>query len=143
MNIFLAVLATLSAALQTSQAIIKGHVDIGPLSPVARVGEPPPQPTPEMYHRYQVRLYQAWISPEKDQNGNIVQVDRHAKDPLKAFDLDDKGNFEIKAQPGFYCVEAAPRVRRPMVPRRPPAEYVRLGAGQTIKVRLYVDTSMR
>jgi hypothetical protein len=70
---------------------LTGHVDIGPLQPVQRVGEPPPTPSPAMYA--------AW---------RIVVLSEDGKREIARGEIDSSGQYQIKLPFGKYMVTARP-----------------------------------
>ncbi len=70
---------------------LAGHVDIGPLQPVARVGEPEPTPPPE--------LYAAWQIVVLTKNGN--------KEIARAI-INSLGDYQVQLSAGSYMVTSKP-----------------------------------
>ena len=131
-QVMVPLLALLCIACQISPATLKVHLDIGPLSPIERPGQNIKVP-PEMYKSYEAHLFIA-DSPRK-----------HAEKVLKTMSFDANGNFNLKLTPGQYTVEVAranmklnPRMLRISEPK-----FVRLFAGRTTELKLFVDTGIR
>jgi hypothetical protein len=70
---------------------LTGHVDIGPLQPVERVGVPQPTPSPAMYA--------AW---------RIVVLSQDGKREIARGEIDSSGHYQIKLLDGKYMVTAKP-----------------------------------
>jgi hypothetical protein len=70
---------------------LTGHVDIGPLLPVERVGVPQPTPSPAMYA--------AW---------RIVVLSQDGKREIARGEIDSSGHYQIKLPDGKYMVTAKP-----------------------------------
>ena len=70
---------------------LTGHVDIGPLQPVERVGVPQPTPSPAMYA--------AW---------RIVVLSEDGKREIARGEIDSSGQYQIKLPDGKYMVTARP-----------------------------------
>jgi hypothetical protein len=68
--------------------IIEGHVSIGPLVPVVRLGEVEPTPDPIVYEEREVVIY--------EQNGE-TEVAR--------LEIDGKGNYRAELPVGTYMVD--------------------------------------
>ena len=67
---------------------IEGHVNIGPLSPVVRVGEPEPTPSPEVYQGREIVIYL------EDGKTEFVRLK-----------LDASGNYQAELPVGTYVVD--------------------------------------
>jgi hypothetical protein len=70
---------------------LTGHVDIGPLQPVARVGEPEPTPSPEVYAAWQ-----------------IIVLTKDGKKEIARANIDSSGNYQVLLFIGTYMVTAKP-----------------------------------
>jgi hypothetical protein len=70
---------------------LTGHVGIGPLQPVQRVGELPPTPSPAMYA--------AW---------RIVVLSQDGKREIAQGEINSGGKYLIKLAAGKYIVTAKP-----------------------------------
>lgn len=70
--------------------VLQGHVDIGPLSPVQRIGVPPPTVPPEVYAARQVVIYK-----------------EDGQTELTRLKLDANGNYRVQLAPGNYVVGMA------------------------------------
>lgn len=64
----------LSACIRTPQDVgtIKGHVSVGPLTPVTRLGEPEPTVNPEFYQGREIIIYK----PDGKTEIRHLQIDR-------------------------------------------------------------------
>jgi len=80
----------LSSCAQTPQQFgtIEGHVTIGPLSPVVRVGEPEPTPSPEVYQGREIVIYL-----------------EDGKTEFARLKLDAGGNYRAELPVGTYIVD--------------------------------------
>ena len=67
---------------------LEGHVTIGPLSPVVRVGEPEPTPSPEVYQGREIVIYL------EDGKTEFVRLK-----------LDASGNYRTELPVGVYVVD--------------------------------------
>ena len=85
------VLAAGCASAPQVPGILSGHVDIGPLVPVSRVGVPDPTPSPEMYA--------AW---------KIVVLSEDGKRELARVDIGPTGDYQVQLSAGTYVVTAKP-----------------------------------
>ncbi len=125
-----AMLAIIAPALQRV-GTLKGHVDIGPLRPVQRVGEKEVVP-PAMYKHYNVT-----ITMPGPQNG---QMKSQLLRLVRKVEFDGKGNFTVKLAPGTYQIgissDAPAR-------RLPESKEVKITANRTATVKFSVDTGIR
>jgi hypothetical protein len=71
--------------------ILAGHVDIGPLQPVARAGEPEPTPSPEVYGTWQ-----------------IVVFNETGKREIAQAIINSSGDYQVQLSMGTYKVTAEP-----------------------------------
>ncbi len=69
---------------------LQGHVSIGPLSPVERVGAPTPTVPPEVYAARQIVVYYS-----------------DGKKVVTRISLDAQGNYRVTLAPGTYVVDMA------------------------------------
>jgi hypothetical protein len=70
---------------------LAGHVDIGPLQPVERVGEPEPTPSPAVYAAWQ-----------------IVVLSEDGKREIARAIIDSGGDYQVLLSVGTYKVTAKP-----------------------------------
>jgi hypothetical protein len=70
---------------------LAGHVDIGPLQPVARAGEPEPTPSPEVYGAWQ-----------------IVVFNETGKREITQAIINSSGDYQVQLSMGTYKVTAEP-----------------------------------
>jgi hypothetical protein len=71
--------------------ILAGHIDIGPLQPVARAGEPEPTPSPEVYGAWQ-----------------IVVFNETGKREITQAIINSSGDYQVQLSMGTYKVTAEP-----------------------------------
>lgn len=134
MNLFVCAIAVAVAISGSkNEGVLKGHVGIGPLTPVMRKGHEGPQPTPEMYKHYMVSIAQF-----PDEAGPVRP---HFLRLVKKLHLSKKGNFMIRLHPGQYRVEVVRDT--PQVVGSLPSQTVQIEAGKTLHVELNVDTGIR
>jgi hypothetical protein len=81
-------LAVACTPIPKATGTLRGHVTIGPLVPVVRVGEPDPTPAPEVYAARQIVIYKT--------NG---------KTEVARAEIDAQGNYEISLPVGTYIVD--------------------------------------
>jgi hypothetical protein len=67
---------------------LEGHVTIGPLTPVVRVGEPTPTPNPDVYAARKIIVYKA--------DGKTVFTE---------VNIDSQGNYKEELPVGTYVVD--------------------------------------
>lgn len=102
--------------------VVKGHVDIGPIMPVQRIGVKEVVP-PEMYRAMK-----------------IVLLSADGKKELKRYPLTDQGDFEFKFLPGKYRLTwDGPHARF----RKPDPKLLDLQPGKTVKIDFNIDTGIR
>ena len=70
---------------------LAGNVDIGPLMPVSRVGQPDPTPSPEMYA--------AW---------KIVVLSADGKREMAQTNINSVGDYQIRLPAGKYIITTKP-----------------------------------
>jgi len=127
-------LGTFGIALALSQTLtgtLKGHVDIGPLSPVQKIGVKE-TPSPAMYKGYEIHVKAA---PENAKM--LTKV-------YKRVEIDKHGDFTTTLSPGRYRVEVsqANTARRGFM--HPfPGQYITVVAGKTVTTKLFIDTGIR
>jgi hypothetical protein len=102
---------------------LEGHVNIGPLLPVQRVGDATPTVPPEAYSARQIIIYQA--------DGKTVVTKQTP---------DKDGNYRVELAPGTYVVGMA-RVGIDRA-RGLPAT-VTITSGQTTRLDIDIDTGIR
>lgn len=92
---------------------LTGHVDIGPLMPVSRVGQPDPTPSPEMYA--------AW---------KIVVFSEDGKREMARANINSVGDYQIQLPTGKYMITAKP------------VNGVGLGGQQQLPVEIIMDETI-
>lgn len=102
---------------------LEGHVSTGPLQPVERVGVPPPTP-----------------SPAACTARGFVVVDVQTGAEAARFDLQRDCTFRVALSPGTYRVELQ---RRGIDSSKDLPQTVSIGAGQTTRLDLSIDTGIR
>lgn len=87
---YLCLILLFTACVGTPQptGALEGHVNIGPLTPVVRQGQPEPTPPPEVYAERKVVIFDA--SGQKE----IIRVD-----------IDSSGNYRVALPAGSYTVD--------------------------------------
>src|SRR5438477_6707920 len=103
--------------------LLKGHMSIGPLRPVERVGEVSKVP-PEMYRAHKIV---------------ISKPDGHE---VKKVVIDDNGNYSVELPPGSYVVDFTPHdigIRAKMQK----GQTVTIEADKTAVVNFDLDTGIR
>jgi hypothetical protein len=103
---------------------LAGHVDIGPLQPVERVGEPQPTPSPEMYA--------AW---------RIVVLSQDGKREIARTEIDSRGNYQVIIPAGKYMVTAKPTSGVGLGGQR--VQPVEVFSGETTQLDVSIDTGIR
>lgn len=109
-----------------NQAIgmLAGHVDIGPLLPVSRVGQPEPTPSPEMYA--------AW---------KIVVFSENGKREMARANINSVGDYQIQLPTGKYMITAKPVNGVGLGGQQPlPVEII---MDETIHLDISIDTGIR
>lgn len=101
---------------------LSGHMDIGPVCPVERVGEPC-QPTPEMFAAHPIQIY----------NSNQTTL-------VQTLTPDASGNFSTTLPAGVYYV-STPTSRVGSVTGLPVV--VRVESGKSVVVNVSIDTGIR
>lgn len=104
------------------QGTLKGHVDIGPLSPVQRVGQKKKVPK-EVYKGLSLQLVKIGF-----------------KAPAQSAKIDESGNFNVNLDPSKYLVSVVSKTAKYM---HLPSREVVISAGKTVKIDLIVDTGIR
>ncbi|MGZ6346039.1 MAG: hypothetical protein ACXWNC_00510 [Anaerolineales bacterium] len=112
-----------SSGIQES-GTLTGHVDIGPLQPVQRVGEPQPTPSPAMYA--------AW---------RIVVLSEDGKREIADGEIDSSGQYQIKLTIGKYMVTARPVNGAGLGGQQ--VKPVEILMGKTIHLDISIDTGIR
>lgn len=102
---------------------LQGHVNIGPLLPVERVGVPSPTVRPEVYAAR-----------------TIVILQRDGKTEVLRVKPDDHGNYRVELAPGQYVVDLA-RVGIDRAKGLPAT--VTIESGRTTTLDIEVDTGIR
>lgn len=103
--------------------ILQGHISIGPLTPVERVGVPTPTVPADAYAAQQVMVYQS--------DGQTV---------VTRITPDANGDYSITLAPGQYVVNIAKQgIQRA---RDLPAT-VTVESGKTVRLDISIDTGIR
>jgi hypothetical protein len=125
------VLLTLTIAFTTGcspdgvdNGILKGHVDIGPLLPVAQAGEPEPTPSAD--------VYAAW---------RIVVFSEDGIREIAYGDIDSTGMYQIPLPPGAYIVAGRPASGTGFVGQQ--KQPVEIFKGETTHLDISIDTGIR
>ena len=89
-TLFLSGALTIFACSQSPQVFgtLEGHVTIGPLVPVVRVGESEPTPAPEVYEAREMVVF------EEDGKTEYIRVE-----------IDANGNYSANLPVGIYVVD--------------------------------------
>jgi hypothetical protein len=103
---------------------LTGHVDIGPLQPVERVGVPQPTPSPAMYA--------AW---------RIVVLSEDGKREIARGEIDSSGQYQIKLPDGKYMVTARPVNGAGLGGQQ--VHPVEILTGKTTQLDISIDTGIR
>lgn len=103
---------------------LSGHVDIGPLLPVQRVGEPQPTPSPAMYAAWQ-----------------IVALTPDGKREIMRAVIDSSGYYQISLPPGKYLVTAKPVNGGGLGMQQ--LQPVEIFKGETTPLDISIDTGIR
>ncbi len=102
---------------------LSGHVTIGPLLPVQRVGEATPTTPPDAYAARQVIVYRA-----------------DGKTAVTRLTPDKDGNYRVELAPGTYVVAMA---RAGIDRARDLPATVTIASGQTTRLDIDIDTGIR
>lgn len=102
---------------------LRGHVSIGPLTPVQRVGAPEPTVPPEVYAARQIIIYRS------DGQKEVTRLK-----------LDANGNYAVTLAPGAYVVNMA---RAGIDRARDLPATVNIASGVTTTLDISVDTGIR
>ncbi len=102
---------------------LEGHVAIGPLVPVERVGVPSPTAPPEVYAARVLIVYS-----------------EDGKTEIARQRLDARGNYRFELAPGFYFFDAQ-KLGIDRVAGLPVT--VKIESGQTVRLDLEIDTGIR
>src|SRR4029077_9498704 len=111
----------------TPHGTLQGHLNIGPIAPVERVGQRQ-TPPPGWYKPYVVLIYR----------GDKMKVSFAAK----RVKVNGRGDFSTQLAPGLYWVQVARDDNSPFM-RPVPRRQVPIRANQTSRVTLDVDTGIR
>jgi hypothetical protein len=104
--------------------VLKGHVDIGPLQPVTRVGEPEPTPSAEVYAAWRIMVFS---------EDGIREV--------ASSEINAAGMYQIPLPPGVYMVAGKPASGTGFVgQQKQPAEIFK---GETTLLDISIDTGIR
>lgn len=116
--------ATAAPAASGNVGYLEGHADIGPLTPVQRVGVPEPTPSPQMCTSRGLAVYQA--------DGTTL---------VTSFNLQPDCSYRTPLSPGSYVVKLK---QQPGIggskdlPRT-----VVIEAGKTVRLDISIDTGIR
>ncbi len=102
---------------------LEGHMNIGPLLPVQRVGEPAPTVPPEAYAARQIIVYQA------DGKTIVTKLTPNAN-----------GDYRVALAPGTYVVNLA---RTGIDRAKGLPVTITIDSGQSTRVNVDVDTGIR
>jgi hypothetical protein len=125
--VFLTVTIVFAAGCSSgSQAIgiLTGHVAIGPLQPIERVGEPQPTPSPAIYAAWKIVVFSA------DGRNEIVRAD-----------IDSGGDYQMSIHAGKYIVTAQPVNGGVLGGQQ--VQPVEIFKGETTKLDVSIDTGIR
>ncbi len=102
---------------------LTGHVSIGPLTPVERVGVPSPTPAPEVYAARSINIFQA--------NGVTLVVN---------VKINSDGTYRVELPPGDYVAALA---RSGIDRARGLPKPITIEIGKTVQVDVDIDTGIR
>jgi hypothetical protein len=123
---FIVAIAMLVGSLSEASAepgFVEGHISIGPLTPVHRVGMPTPKPSRETYAAYKVTVFKA------DGETKISELTPN-----------DEGNYRLTLPPGDYVLD---RPHRRAGGSKDLPRSIKIVSGQTVRVDIAIDTGMR
>lgn len=104
--------------------ILTGHVDIGPLLPVAQTGEPQPTPSAE--------VYAVW---------RIVVFSEDGIKEIASGEINSTGIYQIPLPPGAYMVAGRPASGTGFLgQQKQPVEIIK---GETTYLDISIDTGIR
>jgi hypothetical protein len=103
---------------------LTGHVDIGPLQPVVRVGEPEPTPSPAMYAAWQIVVL----------SGDGHQV-------IARVGISSRGVYQVLIPAGIYKVTAEPVNGAGFGAQQ--VHSVEIIRGETTQLVVSIDTGIR
>jgi hypothetical protein len=106
------------------EGMLKGHVDIGPLQPVQRVGQPEPTPSAEVYAAWWIVVF------SKDGTKEIADAT-----------INSAGMYEISLLPGTYLVAGRPASGTGFVGQA--KQPVEIYKGETTFLDISIDTGIR
>ncbi len=102
---------------------LQGHVDIGPLTPVEKIGVPTPTVPPEVYAARKLVVYQA-----------------DGKTEAARVSINGQGNYQVSLPPGSYVVDL---VHSGMDRGKNLPQTVEIRAGETTRLDISIDTGIR
>ena len=111
-------------SIRQETGLLTGHVEIGPLTPVSRVGVPDPTPSPAMYA--------AW---------KIVILSQDGKKELARVDIGPTGDYQVRLSVGTYLVTAKPVNGAGIGGAQ--VQAVNIGQGQVTRKDISIDTGIR
>lgn len=106
------------------EGMLKGHVDIGPLQPVQRAGQPEPTPSAEVYAAWRIVVF------SKDGTREIAYAT-----------IDSAGMYEISLPPGTYMVAGRPASGTGFVGQQ--KQPVKIIKNETTLLDISIDTGIR
>jgi hypothetical protein len=104
--------------------VLEGHVDIGPLQPVARVGEPEPTPSAQVYAEWR-----------------IVVFSEDGQREVASGEINSAGMYQIPLPTGVYMVEGKPASGSGLMGQR--KQPVEIFKGETTLLDISIDTGIR
>jgi hypothetical protein len=109
----------------TTQGVIAGHVNIGPICPVEKnPPDPACQPGPAQYNAYKI------VATNSSKAGYSASID-------------GQGNYRFALVPGTYTVDIAPHPHQGVGSISGVPATVRLEAGAQVTVNITIDTGIR
>jgi hypothetical protein len=102
---------------------LQGHVTIGPLQPVERVGQPTPTPNPEVFTSRSLNIFQA-----------------DGKNLVTSIHFNPDGSYRVSLQPGTYVVDI-PHTGIGFA--RPLPKTITIHSGETVQLDIDIDTGIR
>lgn len=116
--------ATAAAAPSTNVGYLEGHADIGPLTPVQRVGVPEPTPSPAVCTSRALAVYEA--------NGTTL---------VASFTLQSDCSYRVPLSPGSYVVKL--KQQSGIGGSKDLPRTVVIEAGKAVRLDISIDTGIR